>query len=256
MSDAAPQSSARKPKGYWQSERPCAGCGTSVVTGKQIRYCKNCQISRRNEALKRGRERRRKYVPADGIDYMIREFYAKRNENGVAKSTLPPLKSIARRVGWPLWRVYRRAQNLGLSRIKERVWSQEELQLLERFAHLLPTSIAKRFRQRGFSRTASAIHSKLGRSGLRESHDFYCARRCAEFFGVDSNVVLRWIRLGYLEALERREESHGNRTWLVDDTRVQRFVRNHPTLFDIRRVDQVWFLNMLFDGKLCQEGRL
>ena len=234
--------------------RLCLDCKQAHVQGRKGRYCCDCGALRREAGRRRGVQKRIKYPPNDAIDRVIRDHYAKRLTNGYAIRSGPSLSDLAQRLGWPRCQVVKRAAELGLSRIKERPWSQEEMALLEKSAHLVAATIAVKFRRRGFSRTVAAIALKLTRTGLRGTHDYYSARECASFFGMEPNVVLKWIRLGYLKARTRGTGEKGDH-YVINNAMVRKFVANHPTLFDIRRVDQVWFLDMLLEGKLCQDDR-
>ena len=67
--------------------------------------------------------------------------------------------------------------------------------------------------------------------------------------GVDVHKVTRWIAAGWLEASRMgtaRTAQQGGDEWVITDAAVRRFLRRHPTAFSLRRVDQTWFLSLVF----------
>lgn len=69
----------------------------------------------------------------------------------------------------------------------------------------------------------------------------------ASAFGVDSHQVTRWIGTGLLRAQRRgtaRMPQQGGDTWLILEKDVVRFIRENAAAYDLRRVDQVWFLEL------------
>jgi hypothetical protein len=233
--------------------RLCVECELRPIRGKgeKARFCEDC--IGRHHAGKPGNPR--KYVPTENIDRIIREHYLKRVTNGGHPRSLPTLRELGRTIGWPKEVVVRRAMELGLTRSRiDDWWSAEEFALLERYAHLTPNRISIRFAKAGYKRSAVAINLQIKRKHLRSSHDFYSANYLAELFGVDRHLIARWIRLKYLKAKPRgtdRGPECGGDEYLLKDEWVRDFVMSHPTAFDIRKVDQVWFLNMLMQGRLC-----
>lgn len=234
--------------------RPCVDCKAPAVTGPTARYCGECQAKRRGAGAQAAGRLRRKFPSNERIDRMLFEHYSKRLENGGHPRSLLSNREIGEKIGWPKHRVANRARELGLARVKEHPWSAEELALLEKIAHFTPAVIAKRFAKRGFNRSANGIKVKLTRLGLKSASDFYSATVCSKLLGVDQHLVSRWIRLGYLKARRKdteRSSAQGGDEYLINDVWVRAFVQQHPTAFDVRKVDQMWFLNLVFEGKLA-----
>lgn len=193
-------------------------------------------------APKRGKQRR--WKPTPEIDDVIRRLYAER----VGRDRVPHLKDFAKKIGWPDWAVKKRGRELGLARTKESAWSDEEVELLHRYAWMSDDRIRLKLKAAGFTRTATAIHLKLKRTGAKQSGDFYSATGLATLFGCDSHCVARWIKNGYLKAISRgtqRTEKQGGDTYLIYHKDVRQFVTDHPMEFDIRKVDQLWFIDLL-----------
>ena len=159
--------------------------------------------------------------------------------------------SIARSFGWPAWAIKRRAAVLGLCRpptTPPRPWTAAEVAYLEEHAGTrVVASMARRL-----GRPISATVLKLRRLGLsRLIREDYTLRSLAECFGVDHHAVDRWIRLGLLVGDFR----HGGAAPAYDrdarrftDANVLAFVKANPTAFELRRVDQTWFLDLMLDA--------
>lgn len=45
--------------------------------------------------------------------------------------------------------------------------------------------------------------------------------------------------------------AYGRDLWLIHQNDVREFIRTHPTAFDIRTVDQVWFVDLVFKGDVA-----
>jgi hypothetical protein len=63
--------------------------------------------------------------------------------------------------------------------------------------------------------------------------------------------VTRWINAGQLKATLRgtaRDERQNGDIYLIREKDVRRFVLEHPSDIDLRKVDQLWFLDMLTNG--------
>ncbi len=191
---------------------------------------------------------KRKYIPNFEVDQAIREAY-ERQRQGDRKALL----AVSARLGWPKNAVCKRAAELGLPRVKEPSWTNEEEQVLERWAHLAPSGIRMRLALAGFCRSIAAIQIKLNRERMKQNLDGYSANGLADALGVDTHKVLSWIRRGLLRAQRRgteRTASQGGDTWWIARREVKRFVLRAPDEIDLARVEKIWFLDLLTDGKI------
>lgn len=225
--------------------RPCEGadCGARV-TLRYGRYCDPC----------RSRVRRKKqlYVSSDLVDQRLKSIY--RNSPNRRRTDGDSVKKLARQIGWPTWALRKRAAQLSLSRIKDPAWSEDELRILERFAWMSPARIRLKLKLAGFIRTATAIDIKLDRTAARRNTPFLTANGLALLFGVDRHAIARWIKLNYLKATRRgtdRHEGNGGDMYLIHEDDVYRFILARPMEFDIRKVDQLWFLDLITQGKIA-----
>lgn len=190
-----------------------------------------------------------KYRPTALIDSLIRDAYL-RQRTGDRSA----LASATRQLGWTRSAVCKRGAELGIARTKEKAWSEPEQQLLEQFGHLAPTGIQRKLNEAGFSRSIAAIQVKINRNRIKSNLDGYSACQLADALGVDVRKVLRWIQQGFLKAERRgtqRMPQQGGDIWWISDRGVRRFVLRFPQEIDLARVEKIWFLNLLTDGKLC-----
>jgi hypothetical protein len=95
------------------------------------------------------------------------------------------------------------------------------------------------------------IHLKLRRMKFKHDPGFYCANGLAQALGIDSHAVSRWIRSGHLKAKLRgtaRGEKQNGDIYVILEKDVRRFILEHPTEIDLRKVDQIWFLDLVTNG--------
>lgn len=190
---------------------------------------------------------RRKYVFTDQIDQLIRESYHNRQN----EKTRFSVRALAKKVGMPHWALKKRARELGLARTKELPWSEAELRILARHAWMSDERIRLKLKAAGYSRTVTGIHLKLKRMRFKHDGSFYSAIGLAQALGIDSHAVTRWIKSGHLRAKFRgtaRTEQQNGDIYLIHEKDVRRFILEHPTDIDLRKVDQLWFLDLITNG--------
>ncbi len=192
-------------------------------------------------------QRRRKYGFSAQIDQRIREIYLS-HPNAKAR---PGIRHLAEQVGIPHWALKKRACELGLARTKEKPWSEPELAILARHAWRSDERIRLKLKAAGYARTVTGIHLKLKRMRFKCDPSFYSGKGLAQALGIDSHVVTRWIKSGHLRAQFRgtaRGEQQGGDIYLIREKDVRRFILEHPTEIDLRKVDQLWFLDLITNG--------
>lgn len=138
---------------------------------------------------------RRKYSFTPAMDEEIRRAYHLYVEYNSRKS----IGACARRLGLPRWMVTRRGALLGVARVKEPVWSPEEVALLERWGHLTDAVIQRKLKSAGYQRSVNAIHLKLKRLRIKQNLDGYSAYSLATAFGVNPHKITNWVRRGMRE---------------------------------------------------------
>ena len=190
---------------------------------------------------------RRKYVFTDQIDQLIREIYLNHRD----AKTRPGIRPLAKKVGMPHWALKKRARELGLARTKELPWSEAELAILARYAWMSDERIRLKLKAAGYSRTVTGIHLKLKRMRFKHDGSFYSAYSLAQALGIDPHAVTRWIKSGHLKAKFRgtaRGPQQNGDSYLIQEKDVRRFILEHPTDIDLRKVDQLWFLDLITNG--------
>jgi hypothetical protein len=192
-------------------------------------------------------KRTRKYLFTDEIDQLIRAIYLRHP----GAKTRPGIRMLAKKIGIPHWALKKRARELGLARTKELLWSEPELEILARYAWMSDERIRLKLKAAGYSRTVTGIHLKLRRMKFKHDPSFYSANGLAQALGIDSHVVSRWIKCGHLKAELRgtaRGEQQNGDIYLIHEKDLRHFILEHPTEIDLRKVDQLWFLDLLTNG--------
>ena len=190
---------------------------------------------------------RRKYIFTDQIDQLIREIYLSQRD----ARTRMGIRPLARKVGMPHWALKRRARELGLARTKELPWSEPELAILARYAWMTDERIRLKLKAAGYARTVTAIHLKLKRMKFKQDGSIYSAYSLAQALGIDPHAVTRWIKGGHLKAKLRgtaRTPQQNGDSYMIQEKDIRRFILDHPTDIDLRKVDQLWFLDLITNG--------
>lgn len=197
------------------------------------------------KASTQGQRFARKYPQSDHIDADIRHGYTVATRKG-------DYKRIAEKVGRPDWWVHKRAAQLGLTRNNRTrldAWSIPELELLERWATCTLTVIRRKFSDAGFKRTETAIALKLKRSGIdRDDPDRWNPPSLAVLLGVNAKTVCDWIERRGLPAVDEGAGQQA-RYW-VTRKQLRNWIKSHPRYIDLRKVDQVWFMDLVFGGSV------
>jgi hypothetical protein len=190
-----------------------------------------------------------KYRPNPQTDGLIREAYLRQR-----RGDRSALKAVSWQLGWTRSAVCKRGAELGLARVKEKIWSEHEERVLAQFGYLAPTGIQRKLADAGFTRSITAIQVKLNRNRIKSNLEGYSACQLAEALGIDVKKVLRWIQQGILRAERRGTErlpQQGGDMWWISDPSVRRFILRFPGEIDLARVEKIWFLNLLTKGQLC-----
>ena len=189
-----------------------------------------------------GRKQYEKFPPSDTVDAAIRRAYQSGKRGAV--------KELANRLGREYGWIKHRACELGLRKMTRRGpnWSAAEDALLESLEGKAVSVIYRTFRRAGFNRTQAGIQSHLYELGLSTNDpDTLTASGVAQVLGVDMHAVLRWIRTGALTA-KRYHQTHQDtepRAWRIKRGALRNFIRDHPTEVDLRKVNQLLFLELM-----------
>ncbi|MBY0502716.1 MAG: hypothetical protein K2X03_02320 [Bryobacteraceae bacterium] len=193
--------------------------------------------------------RRRKYSFTPTMDDEIRRAY----HLFLDFSNRRAISACARKLQLPKWMVTRRGAVLGLARVKEPVWSDAEVALLERWGHLTDAVIQRKLKAEGFERSINGVHLKMRRLRIKQNLDGYSAHALALAFGVDGHKITYWINRKMLKASRRqtdRTEQQGGDTYWITHAAVREFILSHPDEIDLRKVEKWWFLDLITAGRI------
>lgn len=211
-------------------------------------HCRHCGTRDRAKA----NTGRTKYEWTPAMDDMIRRIH--RERAGKRSSDLPSYAEYARRIRRPKHVVIQRARKLGLEppAPKEPAWSEEELRRLRRWAWMTPRVIQQKLKQAGFNRSVTAVTLKRKRLNLHAAREWLNARELAEALGIDSHKVALWVKRGLLHGNWREFDSDGDGRkgeYVFREHYIRRFILMNPTEVDLRKVDQLWFFDIITQGK-------
>ena len=195
------------------------------------------------------RSKRRKYSFTPAMDDAIRGAYQLFLDYGNRNA----IGECATRLQLPKWMVTRRAGALGLARIKEPVWCEEEVVVLQRWGHLTDAVVQRKLKGAGFHRSLNGIHLKMRRLRIKQNLDGYSATALGTAFGVDGHKITYWIHRNMLKATRRdtdRTERQGGDIYWITHKAVYTFVLSYPDEIDLRRVEKWWFLDLITGGRI------
>lgn len=166
------------------------------------------------------------------------------------------LKDIAGEFpGASIGQIRERAAHLGLVRqsAPPAPWTPEEDEYLCEWAHLGLCALGKRFKQRGWKRTRSALGTRLSQLGQKTrgvNDAAYSARGFAELMGVaNANTISQWIKKGWLKAHPRTDATHRNgespKEWFITPKDARKFVLDHVAVLDFAKADRFWLVDLL-----------
>jgi hypothetical protein len=218
----------------------CRDCGQAFEAGRFAKYCPACRPTRR--AAKRA-----KWRPTSDVVELLRARYDTRIKGRAIE--------IAKQLGWPKWAVCKLAQHLGLAGkwpLYRKAWTNAEIEFMRKWCGLRNIGwIAKQL-----GRPESAVCNKIKRIELsRRVVNGYSSVDVCRCFGMDHHIVDKWIRLGWLRATIPGGGNKDN--WVrYSEDELRRFVRSHPLEFRLDKVDQVWFLGLMFGAPIDEEENL
>ena len=182
---------------------------------------------------------RQKYFWTPDHDALIRRYY-----DPIVKGRA---RDIAAHLGVPKWVVWERASALGLSRTKDTSRSPSDVAYLEANFHRVPIrQISKEL-----VRMVAAVKRKARRLGYRKNSEGYNTCSLSLALRVNPDWVSRRIRAGKINAsrrfTERTVQQNGN-SYLITEQEVFRVIREHTFEVDPRKVDQLWFLDLVHEA--------
>jgi hypothetical protein len=217
--------------------------------------CKRCTQAHGGLLLSESARQRR--VPdSPEIDEALRKVYRQPHDQDPYGSTYPrsTLNHLAVRFKRTRNYMRRRAEELNLTRriVKSYPkWTDQEEKIVERFAHLSPTVIHKKLKREGYERTPTAIRDRIYLLRLREDSDYYSQERLAKHLGVTSSLGSRWAKERLLRG-QNLQTGNPTDTWRVHRKEIRRFIQRNPNAIDLCKVEQMWFLDIVFEGEIAE----
>lgn len=217
--------------------------------------CKPCTHAHGGLVLAQS-ARRRKVPDSPEIDEALKKAYRQPREYDPHGSTYPrlTLSQLATRFKRTRNYLRRRAEELNLihRQLKRHPkWTDKEESIVERHAHLSPTVIHKKLENEGYERTVAAIRDRIYILRLRQDSPYYSRERLAKHLGVTATLVGRWAREGLLRGQNMQTDNPAD-PWRVHRKEIRRFIQRNPNAVDLCKVDQFWFLDIVFEGKIAE----
>lgn len=154
-----------------------------------------------------------------------------------------PLSDLAAALGRTEAATRRRANGLGVTMggraplapaaNAKRPWTADDDDVIrESWGFRPPRAIATQL-----GRSVTAVWVRKKRLGAGASVNLLTSRAVASLFGVDSHLVMRWVRDGLLRATKAGLRCARNRMWNIDQASLEGFIRAHPEAYDWRRME-------------------
>lgn len=159
------------------------------------------------------------------------------------------LTRISTRTGIPKQRLKEEARKRGWrSKVERRQWTDQEIEYLrEKLGIVSVTTIARNLKR---SRCSVFCQAHKMKFSARVAEGYNVSDLC-EVFGVSHGRVESWARRGLLG----KQHGHGGHGGNIrfTEANVVRFIRQFPREYELSRVDQTWYVSMVF-GRLADEG--
>jgi hypothetical protein len=212
------------------------GYEVATLTHKKLHRIITPEIHQKLQYLYRFQKVKKTKRPADAPT--LREYAAQLSKKLDIQIGHHNICQYARRQGWV--------------EPKEPVWSRVELQLLDKYAHLSPVVIQKRFKAAGFRRTEGAIFVMRKRRRSHKGARYYSANAAATLLGIDPHKFDREWLIKFRDELkfELKGTSRQEDTKLFHIDTLREFFCNHPEEIDLSKVDKIWFLWLITNGRV------
>jgi hypothetical protein len=161
----------------------------------------------------------------------LREAYAAPERADISNK----LDRLVARTGWPRFVFTQKAMALGINSTRQK-WTTEEDAYLREHAQFLPISeIAHHL-----GKARQSVEARLKTLPVACLLAEYSVSDLRARFGVSESRVLGWIRRGLLGRI------HSAPDVIIPDGNVRRFISRNHAEYDLGKVQQTWFVAMVF----------
>ncbi|MHA2265849.1 MAG: hypothetical protein ACXAEN_25945 [Candidatus Thorarchaeota archaeon] len=166
-----------------------------------------------------------KYLFASEMDKEILYTYS------INTDSKPRLINLAKKFNMPRWALYQRALKIGAVKSSHQ-------------------KIRKRLEKAGFKRSIASIVLKRKRMRLLSNLEGMSACLCAQFLGIQLQLLLKHIKSGLLKAEAIRYDRQGKVNYYIREKSLRKFIIHNPDLIDLRKVEKYYFIELLANGKV------
>jgi hypothetical protein len=172
----------------------------------------------------------KKFHWTEGLDAALKRAYQTAHGR---EELIQNISLMQRLTAFPRFAIISRAAVLGVARMKQRPWTQSDIQHLR---ELVGTS-GRQAIARKLGRTEYSVKAELRKLKLSlEFRDGYTRTGLATVLGASAKTVRRWEHLGWLRTVDGR----------FSEEAIRRFLIRHPDQYQLSRVDEGWFKGMVF----------
>jgi len=134
-------------------------------------------------------------------------------------------------------------------------WTKPELAILyhHEYRTLPDIKVRELLEKSGFQRTIKGINKRRRADGINREVDHdeetlgYTPTGLARCLGLHHTTILKFARLGYLKMTPQNRESM-QPIHRIKRVEIRRFLVNHLHLWDHRKTDQYWLIDVLMRG--------
>lgn len=150
------------------------------------------------------------------------------------------IDELQRQLGAPRYLIRRWAQKMKLTRGSLGMhWRDEDIAYLKRY---IKTKTLEEIAD-ALRRTEESVRNKAYALGLLE-RDAYTLKDICEGLGCVFLTASKWLERGWLKGTRRGETGF----WNFTDAQIRAFIIAHPEEIDLRRVEKLWFIDILAGG--------
>ena len=213
----------------WLASPDCMKCKEKPRCTEYGKYCEGCLLEVRSSHPTTFKER--KWTREQ--DLAIRDAYLM----GIPHRC----KLLAKRFGADPSAIQHRASVLGVTHRRDfRPFTEKEDEYIYENAGKRSLKAIASSLKRTVGSVESRFHLLKLSSRVTEGYTFVDV---LEGFGISGERLNRWLRSGMLRYRKRAGDGRGTFQFLDRD--IRDFIRKYPDSFDIKRVNQVWFINVL-----------